>query len=223
MRLKINFEGSNTVYKNNCLPQVKGWFEDNVIGRNNNTHDEASDYCLSPMFGGVRQKNTEIFPNGGYVYFTTSSIELIGKVSMGLFNANGSAVGDLHFKSFEMVKDFHIHSDYDIIRTLSPLLLRSSHKNITINDNIFLSLLIDRCVKKLIKYGIPENKAKTLKIEFFHPERATVIDMQYNTVHNLATKAMFIVRGNKEAREMLYSLGFGSSTGCGFGTISVND
>ena len=224
MRIKINFNGSNTEYKKNSLHQVKGWFENNVLGRNNDKHNDASYYSLSPMLGGIRTAEGEKFPNGGYVYFTTNSDEFMSKVAMALFNMNNSvAVGDLAYKNFEMSKDFHIHSDYDIVRTVSPILLKSNHKKITIKDDGFLPLLRERSVEKLVANGMDKAKADTLSIELFHKENAQVIDMQYNGIHNFATKAMFIVKGHRQAREALYNMGIGSSTGCGFGTVSVND
>lgn len=224
MRIQINFKGSNTIYENNNLKQVKGWFEDNVIGRNNNTHNEFSNYSLSPMLGGKRNGKYVSYPEGGYVYFTTNSDELMSKVIMALFNMNNSvAVGDLAYQNFEMVKDFHIHSDYDIVRTISPILLKSKHRKITINDDCFLTVLKERCIKKLIDNGVNENIANTLSIDFFHDENAKVINMQYNNTHNLASKAMFIVKGNRLARKTLYNMGIGSSTGCGFGAVSINE
>lgn len=224
MRIKINFDGSNTEYKKNSLHQVKGWFENNVMGRNNDKHNDVSYYSLSPMLGGIRTAEGEKFPNGGYVYFTTNSDEFMSKVAMALFNMNNSvAVGDLAYKNFEMSKDFHIHSDYDIVRTVSPILLKSNHKKITIKDDGFLPFLRERSVEKLVANGMDKAKADTLSIELFHKENAQVIDMQYNGIHNFATKAMFIVKGHRQAREALYNMGIGSSTGCGFGTVSVND
>lgn len=224
MRIKINFNGSNTEYKNNNLRQVKGWFENNIMGKNNIGHNDVSYYSLSPMFGGVRTAKGEKFSNGGYVYFTTNSNELMSEVVTALFGMNDSvAVGDLTYMNFEMVKDFYIHSDYDIVRTISPILLKRHHKKITINDEEFLPLLRKRCVEKLVANGINEDKAETLSIEIFYKENAQVVDMQYNNIHNFATKAMFIVKGNRQAREALYNMGIGSSTGCGFGTVSVND
>lgn len=224
MRIKINFKGSNTAYENNNLKQVKGWFEDNVIGRNNDIHNKFSNYSLSPMMGGKRNGKYISYPDGGYVYFTTNSGDLMLKVTMALFNmVNTTKVGDLEYRNFEMVKDFHIHSDYDLVRTISPILLKVNHKQITVNDDCFLSVLKERCVKKLIDNGVSKNDANTLSIDFFHKENAKVVNMQYNNIHNLTTKAMFVIKGNRHAREILYNMGIGSSTGCGFGTVSINE
>ena len=85
MRIKINFKGSNTAYENNNLKQVKGWFEDNAIGRHNDMHDKFSNYSLSPMMGGKRNGKYISYPDGGYIYFTTMDIELINMVSNKLF------------------------------------------------------------------------------------------------------------------------------------------
>ena len=47
MRIKINFNGSNTEYKKNSLHQVKGWFENNVMGRNNDKHNDKKNKSKS--------------------------------------------------------------------------------------------------------------------------------------------------------------------------------
>lgn len=223
MRIKIKFKGSKTEFTNNSLPLVKGWFEDNLLGRKNESHDKRSNYCISPLLGGVRKGKTESFPDGGYMYFSTNSEELMNTVVLSLFGATGSAIGDLFYESFEMVKDPHIHSDYDIIRTLSPLLLRSSHKAIRFDDERFIPLLRERAVDLLIENGIRKEKAETLQMELFHPENAKVVDVQYNGTHNFSNKVMLIVRGDWKAREALYLLGLGCCRGCGFGYVTVNN
>lgn len=221
MRLKINFTSEGN---GDCsLPQAKGWFENNVLGKNNELHDARSIYSLSPMLGGIRSTIGEYFPNGGYMLFTTADDELMSKVVSALFNAQGTKAGTMSYKNFEMAKDFHIHSDYDIVRSITPILLMSSKRRITVKDKNFIELLTERCREKLIFAGIDPSKAKTIKIELFHPEKASIIDVQYNETHNFASKVMLVVKGNREARRILYSMGMGSSTGCGFGTIYVND
>lgn len=221
MRLKINFTSEGNGYCS--LPQAKGWFENNILGKNNELHDARSTYSLSPMLGGIRNANGEQFPNGGYMLFTTADDELMNKVVSALFSAQGTKAGTMSYKNFEMAKDFHIHSDYDIVRSITPILLMSSKRRITVKDKNFIELLTERCKEKLIFAGIEPLKAKTIKIELFHPENASVIDVQYNETHNFASKVMLVVKGNREARRTLYSMGLGSSTGCGFGTIHVND
>lgn len=222
MTIKINFKSSNTIYKNNCLHLVKGWFEHTCLGNNNDLHNKYSNYSMSPMLGYTRCKRGEQFPNGGYIIFSTPSSELMEKVVMSLFNGSGTKVGDMQYNNFEFINDAHIHSDYDIVRTVSPILLKHDDKKITCNDDNFIAMLTDQCKKKLVANGIEPNKAKTLKLEMFHPENSAVVDMQYNNVHNFASKIMLIVKGNAEARKTLYDLGIGNSTGCGFGTVSVN-
>ena len=223
MRFKVNFKGSDKVFNKSCLPQVKGWFEDTLMGRKNSQHDEQSNYCLSPMLGGIRKDNTESFPDGGYIYITSDSQELMGFISLTLLTmASGSAVGNLVYESFEVVDDFHVHSDYDIVRAISPILLRKERKNITFKDDDFLPTLHENCVRKLIAHGISEKEANSLSFELFHPEKAHVVDMQYNGIHNFSSKVMLVVKGDKNARRKLYNLGLGSSTGCGFGTVSLN-
>lgn len=225
MRIKINFKGSNTAYENNNLKQVKGWFEDNAIGRHNDMHDKFSNYSLSPMMGGKRNGKYISYPDGGYVYFTTMDIELINMVSNNLFcNCKGSKVGDLEYKWFESVPDFHIHSDFDLVRTMSPVLMRMKDKSyMTVKDEKFIDELLSRSKRKLIKAGLNENKVNTLNMSMFHPENASTVNMQYNGIPNIGSKVMLVVTGDKHVRETLYSMGLGMSTGCGFGTVTVNE
>lgn len=227
MRIKISFEGSNSHFKNNSLHLVKGWFEQAVLGKNNVYHDAPNDYSLSPMLGGVRDVNGESFPKGGYVLFTTSNTELFDKVWRSLlFNCCGNTfVGDLKCKSFEM-SQIAVHSDFDVVRTISPVLLKDKYgKNITINNGVdaFLERLTITSVKNLIRHGIEPKVAETLKFNVFHPEGAKLVPMYYRNKCNFSTKIMLVVTGDKKARETLYDLGLGQSTGCGFGTVLVLD
>lgn len=230
MRIKFKFKGSNTLYEYNNLKQTKGWFEDNVIGRNNELHNKFSNYALSPMQGGSRNGKYVSFPNGGYVIFSTIDEELFSLVISNIWKLldKHTKVGDLEYDGFDFMRDFEsdIHKDYDIIQTISPILLKKSDGYMTFMDNGFLDELSNRSKKRLIVSGIDEQNANTLKFELFHPENASVVNMQYVSnnmrIQNKCSKVKLIVRGDKNARLALYSMGIGCSTGCGFGTIEIN-
>lgn len=227
MRIKIYFEGSNTQFKHNSLHLVKGWFEQTVLGKDNVYHDATNDYSLSPMLEGVRSGNSESFPNGGYVLFTTGNIELFDKVCHSLLlNCCGKTfVGDLKCKYIEMPQ-ITVHSNFDIVRTISPVLLKDkSGVDITINNGVdaFLEKLTITSIKNLIRHGVEPRVAETIKFKVFHPEGAKQTPIFYKNRCNFATKVMLVVTGDINARKKLYDLGLGQSTGCGFGTVLVLD
>lgn len=206
MRIRINFSESGTC----SLHQVKGWFEDTVLGKGNGLHDMKSQYSLTGMIGNS-------------AYFTTGDEGLMSGVMMSLLSAGGSRAGGKTYVNFGQEKDFHVHSDFDLVRTITPVLLRSHGKTITIEDPEFIGTLTESCRRKLTDAGFDRKKVESIALEPFHPERFSVVDVKYGGIHNFASRVMLVVRGDRKARETLYNLGLGKSTGCGFGSVTVNE
>lgn len=229
MRIKIIFSGKDVVFPNGTIQLVKGWFEHNILGNNNELHDQMSIYALTPMLGGIRDGNTERFSDGGYVLFSTNDEDLMGRVASAFYTKKvmESKVGELMYKTFENISDFHVHSDFDVIQAVTPIMVpihkAPLHEYVTFKDDNFIKILTERCINKLIILGVDERKAKSIKLELLHPEKAEVINVKYKGIHNFANKVMLVVKGNRYARKVLYNAGIGASTGCGFGTVSILD
>jgi len=121
------------------------------------------------------------------------------------------------------INDFIVNEKYDLVRTISPLLLSSKGKVITFKDADFIETLLEKTLKKLIKCGYDEKLVKTLNIKPFHFENAKTKMVQVGKQKNIGSNVMLYVEGNKKIRKALYEIGLGKCTGFGFGALSINN
>jgi CRISPR-associated endoribonuclease Cas6 len=221
MILKLNFEGTTETFSKPLNEEVNGLIN-KWLGENNEYHGTFSRYCVSTMQGGSMNNDGIIsFPNGGYVMVSTDDIDFISKLTIGIFNTKDGAVKSMKFKNFE-INEFVPYKEYDIIRTISPILITNKEgKSLTFKDDSFIEELTTRSIKKLINCGLNEKIANTLTIEYFHKDKAKTKMVELHSQKNICSQVMLVVRGDKEARKKIYELGFGKSTGFGFGAVTI--
>ena len=222
MRIKINFSASKNVFNEAFNKKVNG-FVNSLLGVDNKYHGKFSDYSISSMQGAVwNDDNTFSFPNGGYIYISSNNQDFMNAIINGIMSNKADEICGMKFNGFETAF-FNLRKHYDIVRTISPILISTADRHmVTFDDDNFLDLLKEKSIKKLILSGVDEAKAKSIKFELFHTEKARTICVKIGDAINIASKVMFIVSGNKEAREALYNMGIGKCTGFGFGAVSVN-
>ena len=218
MRLKLKFSESKIPFTyptqnavNSCIHRI--------LGENNKYHNSFSNYCVSSLFGGVIVDNKMTYPNGAHFYVSSLDEELIEKIMFSVINGNVEMC-DMKLIGID-IENFNLHNDYDIIRTISPILLKDNENIITYQDSDFIKVLTEKSKSKLLKNGFSENDVKTLKIEPFHFENARLKFPKVKNVVNKSSQVMLLVRGKKEMRLALYKMGLGKSTGCGFGAIEI--
>ena len=223
MRIKLNFDPNTKPIHNPLNKEVNG-FINNVLGIGNEYHGKFSRYSVSSMQGGHMDKNGVLnFPNGGYVFVSSDSDEFISKFLRGISKKrNLLYVFDMKYKSMD-IKDFKVNERFDLVRTISPILLSSKDKKVlTFQDEEFISILTEKSKKKLIKCGYDKNLVDTLNMRLFHPENSRTKMVQVGEQKNIASKIMLYVEGDKSVRKALYELGIGKCTGFGFGSVSIN-
>jgi CRISPR-associated endoribonuclease Cas6 len=222
-RLKLNFSASDSRFREVLNKRVNGFIQ-TLLGEGNKYHGTFSDYSLSSMQGAVwNEDDTYSFPNGGSVYVSSNNQEFINTIVVGLVSNKNLSIGDMHFIGFE-VFDYKLRKEYDIVRAISPILVSTPERRmLTFKDEGFIDLLREKSIKKLILAGVDERKAKSIKFELFHPEKARSVCVKIGDAVNIGSRVMLLVRGNKQARETLYTMGIGKCTGFGFGAVSVNN
>lgn len=141
MRIKIIFNGSNKNFDDSIIGKING-FVNYCLGDNNEYHGKFSNYSVSSLQGGKMDKNGVLtFKDGAYLYISSLDAEFISKFMMKLLSSN-QGIDDMTVKSFEIEKLIP-HNNYDIIRTVSPILLTvSKDRNkriVTIKDDDFNS------------------------------------------------------------------------------------
>lgn len=222
MRLKVFFSRNIKPIEIPLNKEVNG-FINNVLGEDNKYHGSFSRYSVSSMQKGIMDKNGIInFPNGGFIFVSSDDDEFIVNFLSGIsLKQDMLYVSDMKYERFE-IDDFIVNDKFDLVRTVSPILISDKGKSLTFNDDSFIGVLTEKAVKKLIRCGYDENLANSISIKLFHPENAKTKMVQIGEVKNIANQVMLYVEGNKNIRRALYELGFGKCTGFGFGAVNIN-
>ena len=200
--------------------QLVSSFIHNVLGDNNKYHDTFSSYAISSIQGGCLKGDKIEFNNGGYIQISSPNSEFLNDFFVNVSSRiNTEIANGIYLKSFEF-KEFDCDEYYDVIHTISPVRLKNSDDiEITIDDESFLKVLTEKTIAKLKKWDT-DIDLRGFKIELYKPENAKskLISVKDNT-YTKASLIRLVIKGNKITRRVLYNLGIGQSTGCGFGSV----
>ena len=222
MRIRINFSANTEPLTKPVNDYVNGFIH-KCLGENNKWHDAFSPYCVSQMHGGVLDKNTGLvqYPNGGYIIVSVdeSGTEFANKLIDGLFDMTDGAVQTMKYVDFQTY-GVKTQPKYDITR-IECVRLKEGKRHITCKDGDFTQKLNEHVVRKLKRCGVSDSDAESVRLEPFHSEswRVKYVKVTHdgNTVTTPSSNVMYVVKGSKAARERILSLGYGQSTGSGFG------
>lgn len=187
------------------------------IGVNNKYHNTFSDYSISSIQGGKFNNNMLSFENSTpYIVITSEDLNFISTIMTGIQNSNHTFF-NMKFSRFE-ISDFVVGEYCDTIMTISPILLKKNGYKLTFKHEKWVDLLTEQLKDKLKHKGITDD---TLRIEIRNPHRGKEKNIWVGDVFNPCSYVSLKVYGKKETRIILYNMGFGNSTGSGFGTIKV--
>jgi CRISPR-associated endoribonuclease Cas6 len=208
--------------ENNIIPIINqkelNSYIHKCIGINNKYHDTFSDYSISSIQGGtLYDKDKVSFKNSTpYIIITSDNIEFITDIMQGIQNSNHTFF-NMKFHRFE-VSDFVVNNFCDTIMTVSPILLKKNGHKLTFKNDEWVSVLVEQLKAKLKYKGVVDD---TLRIEIRNPHRGKEKIVWVGNVFNPCSYLSLKVYGKKETRKMIYNMGFGNSTGSGFGTIRL--
>lgn len=211
-------------------------------------HDEKSNYCISGLYGGKLNKETQMldFPNGAMIVVTSQDSEFITKIMLGAMSNKEFTCGML-FHTIDSV-DEKFYNGCNHFATLSPIIFKNyteyGYKFVVFEDKKFLSKANDNTIKKLnvldinsfSKYITNRIKNKLIKInpdldltnfkicaKYHDKHKIKKILIKHDNikddVSNYANQIQLDIYCNKNIAEIIYNLGIGQSTGSGFGTI----
>lgn len=220
MRIKVNFSSSEAVFNDSLNKEVNG-FINRILGKGNKYHGNISRYSISSLQGATKKDNGYSFPNGSYLFIASDDGEFIGKIMSGLMSNEDLYIRDMRYTNIEIC-DYDIGSKFDLVRTISPILVSDGRRMVTYKDDDFIDILTKKSRKKLIYFGLDGKKANSLKLRLFHPENAKTASIPIGKAVNIGSKVMLYVEGHKDARKLIYEVGFGKCTGFGFGAVTVN-
>lgn len=198
---------------------VSSWFHD-VVGRNNDIHGKPSEFSISDLQGSKisEDKKSLNFKYGAYVVFSTLNMDLIIKIMCNWSNIPYLGYG---MKCIGITpQKIETHPRYDIVRSISPILLIHNKENITVNNPLFLEKLIENTRRKL-KHHLNDDDMIGFDIELIKPEKAKVKRVRLGKVKHETSSVVLKVTGSEKLRRILYIIGMGKSTGYGFGCLSI--
>ena len=219
MRIKINLTKPNTKVPVNNQHQMNG-FIFSSFGKDSKYHDSFSDYCISSLQGGKlnEDKKTLNFNSCIPHFYISGNNEFIGMAIDAFTNSTASFFG-MKFHSIDVFDDFKVSESFDNVVTISPILLKNKDgRKITVNDENFIELLTEHCIKKLSHFGIND---KTFKIEIINKNKSKAKCVWVGDIFNPCSMVRLKVFGKKNTRKMLYNVGLGCSTGSGFGNVKI--
>lgn len=145
MRIKLNFRHSLKPFVDSPQNAINS-FVRRLLGQNNEYHDKFSNYSVSSLFGGLIVDNKMTYPNGAYFYISTIDDDFFNKIIYKLID-NNIEMRDMKLINFQIEK-FNVHNNYDIIRTISPILLKENNRIITYKDDDFIEVLTKKKQKR---------------------------------------------------------------------------
>lgn len=250
MRLLIKFSKNTSPVSTINQHFVNEYIYGKCLKADKKFHDAKNDYCISSLYGGTLNKetNTIDFPNGAIISVTSQNEEFLNKITIGVLQ-NTDFVCGMKFNTFELINENFVNG-WNYFATLSPFIVKKfismkEYKFYVLNDKNFMSKASDKIINKLeamdekefsemlTKHTVnklkkinpslnlenfkievkahPSHKIKTLYKEFDHVSKKCVV--------NYANQCHVNIFCNKQVAEIIYNIGLGQSTGCGFGTI----
>lgn len=221
MNVKVFFDKTNKVIPFNNQHQMNGFIHA-ILGQENDYHDKFSNYSISSILGGKMAENKAglVYENEPYIIASSQDNDFINAFLFGLVNAISNKSADffgLYPTRFE-TGEYRVGKTFDVVRTNSPILLKNAdNRKITSKDDNWLDILKKQTIKKLENAGIVDD---TFYIVVKKQEALKTKMVMVGDVFNPCTNAVFTVYGKEDTRKAIYALGFGNSTGSGFGSVS---
>jgi CRISPR-associated endoribonuclease Cas6 len=221
MRLKILLSATNKELPINHQHLVNSFIH-RALGKNNEYHDAKSDYSISPLQGGTWIKGTKniSFKNGGYITISSLDEKFINNILLSLYSTY--FYEDIKVNGIEFV-DEQFYNGWNHFVTLSPFIIKkySSKKDYTfhtIDDEGFEVTLKDYLINKITKIN-PKLDLSDFDVKIPYHVNHKKVKVVVKNVVNIGNSCHININTNKQVAELLYNIGIGQSTGCGFGTI----
>lgn len=221
MNVKITFAPSTTQFGSELYDLTLSFLHQ-CLGADNQYHDHFSPYSITPPMGGTICDGKLMFPNGAYMEISSVSESFIEDLTKGLINRRATTIGSLHMSGFE-VRPITVSKTYDIIKCLTPIVLKKDGAFLTYNASptLFMENLISQTKKKLVHLGLPTQDIDNFTIEPYQPQYSKDKYIRFKGFVLPTSRLWFIAKGSRDVRRSLCEIGLGNMTGCGFGHITI--
>lgn len=221
MRVKVNLSASeNELLAHN--QHIVNSFIHRVLGRDNKYHDAKNNYSVSSLQGGILIKDTDniSFRDGGYIIISSLDTEFINSILIGLYTK--PFYNDIKVIGIEFI-DEDFYDGWNHFVTLSPFIIKeydNKHRYsfLTIDKSDFKTKVKEYLIKKIRNID-SKLDLSNFDIEIKENINHKVKKVMVKNVINRANQCHISILTNKKVANLLYNIGLGQSTGCGFGTI----
>lgn len=223
--IKLYFFGSQQVVPFNYWNKLLNFLHKEILGQNNTYHDSTSLYSISPLFNSKTVEGGLLFDRGAVWLLRTPSIDVFKDFYLKSKNAITKELGyGLMLKNVEFsVNEFE--NETERIFGTSPIYLgqnenseKRDHITYEHGNEITSTHLKQTLMTKANLLGYNLNSDK-FNIEFDLTKPITTKLRKIGNVSNIATQGKVKVTGDTDVIGLCYGLGFGVSTGCGFGFV----
>lgn len=223
MIFNIIFEKTDKVIDFNNQHQMNGFIFTMLGEMAEKYHNAYSGYSVSSIQGGRMSpcKKGLVFDESPFVQISSNDNSVIGDFVNCALNAIDKKTANffgLYPVRIEGPYIFNCCTNYDVVRTMSPILVKKDGVKLTCNDDGWVDALTDNCVKKLKHSDIVDD---TFRIVVGNKDNIHSKIVMVGEVFNPCTEGVFMVYGKRSTREVLYNSGLGNSTGSGFGAIRI--
>jgi CRISPR-associated endoribonuclease Cas6 len=228
MRIKISFTPNTEPVPNN-LSVVNSYLH-NCLGRNNQIHDNESDYNIGRLYGGkiINGGKTINYPNGGYLLITSLKQDFLNNLTIKILENQSLGYG-MSFNGIDYIQEDFVNGWNNFKTTDMGFILRKpkdntyddndNHKGYyTLNDIELVTVLKNQIIRKFKKISTNYDLNDLEVVIPDHPNHK--IAYRYSKqIKNSVNICQININTNKIVAEALYNYGLGQSCGSGFGTI----
>ena len=194
-----------------------------VLGKDNVYHDAKNDYSISSLIGGKLIPNTKniSFKKGGYIIISSQNQNFLNDIMMNFYTTE--FYGDIKVTGVEFIQE-QFNNGWNHFAVLPPGFIIKDYKNKkeygfhTLNDENFETIVKNYLIKKLFKID-PTLNLSDFDVRIVKHDKHKVNKVMIKNVKNIANLCHISIHSNKKVAEILYHIGIGQSTGCGFGVI----
>jgi CRISPR-associated endoribonuclease Cas6 len=221
MRIKILLSATTEELPINHQHIVNSFIH-RVLGKNNEYHDAKNEYSISSLQGGKLIGGTKniSFLHGGYITISSLNEGFINNILLKLYMT--SFYCDIKVIGVEFI-DEDFYNGWNHFVTLSPFVIKKyESKKVygfhTLEDEGFEEVVKNHLISKISKIN-PKLDLSDFEVSIPKHVNHKISRVIVKNVLNISNSLHISIKTNKKVAELIYNIGLGQSTGCGFGTI----
>lgn len=215
MRLKIHFSKNTQPipfnYKELVVGTIYKWLGDKSDLFHGRKYQKLT---ISDLYGSKIKNNNLDFINGGYFLISSSDVDLLYNLMIGIQN-NPSMFNGLNVTEISKEKTPNFEKQIQF-KTKSMIFIKDDNNQFVFPDNEKYSEIVKNKINAKLKFN---NFQEDDTIEIIFKNNYKIKNYNYKGIHNKGVVGEFIILAKPETKKFLYENGLGNSCGIGFGCI----